>query len=94
VKAGKPVTNYKTVFEGEPAEIIVASGTPGNSSSVAPPFVQFEYAGSEPVKIYRLKPSGRYKIIGTVHVVEMNQDCKNGMIDKDGKVLSTEPVNP
>jgi len=52
--------------------------------------LRFEYVGPGKVKMYQLKPSGRFKITGTVRCSQTQEICKDGWFDKYGKVISTE----
>jgi WD40 repeat protein len=87
-QAGLPVTECKTI-DGEPARLMY-SGTPGGSCGAYRSNLRFELLGSDMKELYQLMPSGRFRVHGTVRVIQTNQICKNGWIDKNGKVTSTE----
>jgi hypothetical protein len=51
----------------------------------------FDAVGPDKPKIYELKPSGKFRVLGAVRVASTQKICKNGWIDKDGNVLSSQP---
>jgi len=87
-KAGLPVTGCKTI-DGEPARLMY-SGEPDGSCGAYRSDLRFQLLGSDMKKLYQLMPSGRFRVHGTVRVIQTSQVCKNGWIDKNGKVTSTE----
>ena len=87
-----PTTPYVLTFttgEGEEASVVFM-GPPRGSCGAKGSKLRFELIGSEHIKLYQLQPSGRFRVFGTVKVVQTGQTCKNGWIDKDGNVISTE----
>lgn len=80
--------DWPYLFDGEPARLIFKGncGSWGALSSNT----RFEWLGPEDVTMYQLRPSGRFRVFGRVRVVGTDQVCKNGWIDKDGKVISSE----
>lgn len=87
-EAKAPVTEWETV-DGEPARIMY-KGTSGGSCGAYGTDLRFELLGDDPKTLYQLSPSGRYRVYGTIKVVQTGQTCKNGWIDRDGKVISSE----
>lgn len=95
-ESGHPVTdsdlpqgNLHKTFDGEPARLLF-SGPAGGSCGAFGSDLRFELIGPGDIQLYQLKPSGRFRVFGTVRVLQTKQVCKNGWIDKDGKVISTE----
>lgn len=78
-----------TTGKGEPAEVIF-SGPAGGICGAPGSDLRFNLVGPGKIKIYWLKASNRFRVYGTVKVVQTGQTCKNGWIDKDGKVTMTE----
>ncbi len=97
-EAGKPLTDCKVlkggnmkVIDGEPARLMFSTdGSMKGSWGAVGTDLRFKYVGPGSVKFYQLKPSGRFRVSGTVKVVKTGQICKNGWIGKDGKVTYTE----
>lgn len=87
-EAEKTVTDCKTI-DGEPARIMFR-GNAGGSCGAFGTDLRFELIGPGRIELYQLKPSGRFKVSGTVRVQQTGQVCTNGWIDKDGNVTSTE----
>jgi len=87
-EARQPVTEYETV-NGEPARWIY-HGKPEGACGAFRSNLMFQLLGTEYTKLYQLKPSGRFRVFGTVKVVPTGEVCKNGWIDKYGHVISTE----
>ena len=86
-EAGLPVTDWETI-DGEPAILLFTGSHSGCRARHSDAVVQ--WVGPGDAKIYQLEPSGRLRVYGVVRVAQTGQICKNGWIDKDGKVLSTE----
>jgi hypothetical protein len=91
-EAKLPVTGWNgPVIDGEPAMMLYSGDEKfGGSWGAFGTDLRFEYVGPGNVKMYQLEPSGRFEVLGTVRVVQNGEICKNGVIDRDGKVTSTE----
>lgn len=87
MEAGQPITACK-VIDGEPARLLDETPSGRTYRSCGLSGVYLNKVGSEPSQVCQLKPSGRFRVFGTVTV--KGKTCKNGWIDKDGKVISTE----
>lgn len=88
-EAGLPVTEWYKTIDGEPADLLFngnASGSCGEPDSN----LRFELIGPGHIELYQLKPSGRFRVYGTVRIWQTGKVCKNGWVDKDGNVISTE----
>ena len=79
---------YKAI-EGEPARLLFRGPARGSCGAVGSP-LRFMLVGPEDIQLYQLQPSGRFRVFGTVKVMQTGQTCKNGWMDKDGKVISAE----
>ena len=92
VEAKLPITGWKgPVIGGEPAMLMYRGDERfGGSWGAAGTDLRFRYVGPGKVEMYQLEPSGRFKVVGTVQVVQNGELCKNGIIGKDGHVISTE----
>jgi len=77
------------VIDGEPAQICF-SGMPGGSCGARNSTLRFELVGPGRIELYQLTASGRFRVFGTVRVVQTGQTCKNGLIDSNGTVISSE----
>ncbi|MEN6357007.1 MAG: hypothetical protein ABFD83_08000 [Armatimonadota bacterium] len=89
-EAKQPVTDWETE-DGEPARLLFRTdGSMKGSWGAFGSDLRFEYVGPGAVKMLQLKPSGRFKVYGTVRSQKTDQICKNGWIDKEGRVTSTE----
>ena len=93
-EAGQPVAQSDLdraaeIIDGEPA-LLMYSGSAGGSCGAVRTELRFELIGPGNIRLYQLKPSGRFRVYGTVRVQQTGQACKNGWIDKDGHVTSTE----
>jgi len=86
MEAGQPITACK-VIDGEPARLLTV-GVPGKWYRSFGTDLYFNQVGSDKVEIYQLNPSGRFRVYGSVKV--KGTVCKNGWVDKDGKVISTD----
>ena len=89
-EAKKKVTEWETI-DGEPAMQVF--GTDGSMKGSWGGFgtdLRFSYVGPGAVQMHQLKPSGRFRVIGTVKVEKTGAICKNGWIDKNGAGTSTE----
>ena len=78
-----------TSVDGEPARQMYG-GSPRGSCGAFGTTLRFELIGPGNIRLYQLKPSGRFRVYGTVRVQQTGETCKNGWIDKDGRVISTE----
>lgn len=89
--SGKPIAgpNNQQLIGGESAQLLF-SGSPGGSCGATDSELRFELIGIGRIQLYQLPQSGRFRVYGTVRVVQTGQMCTNGWIDKDGKVISTE----
>jgi len=87
---GRPETTK--IIDGEPARLL----EPGQGNGTKQWYQTFGskvcvYAiGPDKPEVYQLHPSGRFRVCGTVKVAGTGQICKNGWIDKEGNVISTE----
>jgi RNA polymerase sigma factor (sigma-70 family) len=81
--------NAQLLIDGELARLIF-DGQAGGSYAVANSDLRFDLIGPGSIRIYRLGTSGRFRVFGTVQVRKTNEICRNGYIDKVGKVISTE----
>ncbi|MCE5198056.1 MAG: FecR domain-containing protein [Armatimonadota bacterium] len=90
-EAGIPVTDYKTI-DGEPARLLfnVKVKTSGQWGSFGPYGLNFLIREPNEAEVYELEPSCRFRVFGTVRVLQTRQVCTNGWIDKNGQVISTE----
>lgn len=78
-----------TTGKGEPADLLFR-GPAGGSCGAIKSDLRFELIGPGNIVLYQLRGSGNFKVFGTVKVMQTGQVCKNGLIDKDGKVISSE----
>lgn len=88
-EAKQPITNWKHIFDGEPGTLLY-SGDPNGSCGAYGSYLRFDIIGPGPVELYQLKPSGRFYVKGRIQVIQTGKICKNGFLDKEGNVLSTE----
>jgi Tol biopolymer transport system component len=86
VEAGKPITNWDKVFDGEPGTLLY-QGPSGGSCGAFDSDLRFDLIGPGAIELYQLEPSGRFHVSGTVKVESTGEVCKNGLIDKDGHVI-------
>lgn len=83
--------NLFKAVDGEPAKLLFCSdGKMKGSWGASGSDLRFEYVGPGSVEMYQLKPSGRFRVSGIVKVQRTGEICKNGWIDKDGKIISSE----
>jgi hypothetical protein len=91
-EAGQPITGWDTIFIGEPAQPMCSWTGGGKGVSLGEVDDQLtQYTGcSDDIQVYRLEPSGRLRIDGTVKDEKTGQIYKNPIFDKDGKVNSSD----